>query len=93
MARQRECSVWTLAILTLSPTTGISGPILTPGGCQQDEARELPKLLPALWGLEGEATLEDELLSLPAPDRVPRRYHHVSQGASGGSLHYSAFSV
>ena len=32
---------------------GISGPILTPGGCQWDEARELPKLLPVLWGWEG----------------------------------------
>lgn len=69
---------------SLSPTMGISGPILTPGGCQWDEARELPKLPSAPWGLEGEATLEDELPSLQAPAGVPRRYQHVSQGASGG---------
>ena len=80
------------AILTLSPTMGISGPILTPGGCRWDEVGELPKLLPALGG-EGEAQLEDEPPSLQALAGVPRRYQHVSKGPSGGSLYCSAFSV
>lgn len=43
----------TQATLTLSPTMGISGPTLTPGGCRWDEVGELPKLLPALRGRGG----------------------------------------